>query len=79
MCSSSTDSRRRTALAIAVIVVLIFSKYIYMASLSSYYTFYLIERFGVHEAGAEAQRGGERQRHVWQSQAERSSAEDRQP
>ena len=40
-------SRRRTALAIAVIVVLIFSKYIYMASLSSYYTFYLIERFGV--------------------------------
>ncbi len=27
--------------------MLIFSKYIYMASLSSYYTFYLIDRFGV--------------------------------
>lgn len=40
-------SRRRTLFAIGVIVVLIFSKYIYMASLSSYYTFYLIERFGV--------------------------------
>ncbi len=40
-------SRRRTLFAIAVIVVLIFSKYIYMASLSSYYTFYLIAKFGV--------------------------------
>ncbi len=40
-------SRRRTFFAIAVIVVLIFSKYIYMASLSSYYTFYLIDKFGV--------------------------------
>ena len=40
-------SRRRTVLAICVIVVLIFSKYIYMTSLQSYYTFYLIERFGV--------------------------------
>ena len=28
-------------------MVLIFSKYIYMASLTSYYTFYLIEKFGV--------------------------------
>lgn len=40
-------SHRRTLFAIAVIVVLIFSKYIYMASLSSYYTFYLIDKFGV--------------------------------
>ena len=40
-------SPRRTAFVIGVIVVLIFSKYIYMASLSSYYTFYLIDRFGV--------------------------------
>ncbi|MDE6460643.1 MAG: MFS transporter, partial [Paramuribaculum sp.] len=29
------------------IMVLIFSKYVYMASLSSYYTFYLMEKFGV--------------------------------
>lgn len=36
-----------TAFAIAIIVVLIFSKYIYMASINNYYTFYLIEKFGV--------------------------------
>lgn len=40
-------SRRRTLFVIGIIVVLILSKYIYMASLTSYYTFYLIERFGV--------------------------------
>lgn len=39
--------RRRTLLAIGIIVVLILSKYIYMACLSNYYTFYLIDRFGV--------------------------------
>lgn len=33
--------------AIAVLLVLIFSKYFYIASLSSYYTFYLMEHFGV--------------------------------
>ena len=33
--------------ALAVLSMLVFSKYIYMASLSSYYTFYLIERFHV--------------------------------
>lgn len=33
--------------SLAVLIALIFSKYIYLASLSSYYTFYLIERFGV--------------------------------
>jgi FSR family fosmidomycin resistance protein-like MFS transporter len=31
----------------AVLVALIFSKYIYLASLTNYYTFYLISRFGV--------------------------------
>lgn len=36
-----------TLFAIGVLLVLIFSKYIYMASLTSYYTFYLIEKFGV--------------------------------
>ncbi|MDE5672073.1 MAG: MFS transporter, partial [Duncaniella sp.] len=40
-------SRRYTIFTIGVIIVLIFSKYIYMASLSSYYTFYLIDKFGV--------------------------------
>lgn len=33
--------------AIAVLLVLIFSKYFYVAGLSSFYTFYLIERFGL--------------------------------
>ncbi|NPD92122.1 MFS transporter [Xylanibacter muris] len=36
-----------TVLAILILTVLIFSKYIYMASLTSYYTFYLMEKFGV--------------------------------
>jgi FSR family fosmidomycin resistance protein-like MFS transporter len=38
---------RRTVAVIAVLAVLIFSKYIYLASLTSYYTFFLIEKFGV--------------------------------
>ncbi len=38
---------RRVAGAIAVLLVLIFSKYFYLASLTSYYTFYLINHFGV--------------------------------
>ena len=45
--SSGPLSRRGVALALAVLVALIFSKYVYLVSLSSYYTFYLIERFGV--------------------------------
>lgn len=40
-------SKRKTFFVICVIMVLIFSKYVYMASLSSYYTFYLIQKFGV--------------------------------
>jgi len=40
-------STRRVASAVGILLVLIFSKYFYMASLSSYYTFYLIHHFGV--------------------------------
>lgn len=40
-------SKKRTIFVIGVIMVLIFSKYVYMASLSSYYTFYLMEKFGI--------------------------------
>ena len=37
---------RKTVIgAVAVLLILLFSKYFYLASLSSYYTFYLIERF----------------------------------
>src|SRR5262249_6480290 len=38
---------RQVKLALAVLIALIFSKYIYLSSLSSYYTFYLIHKFGV--------------------------------
>ena len=38
---------RTVALAIGVLLVLIFSKYFYLTSLTSYYTFYLMTRFGV--------------------------------
>lgn len=37
----------KTVFSISILLVLIFSKYIYMASLNSYYTFYLIHKFGV--------------------------------
>ena len=39
--------RARVALAIAVLIALIFSKFFYMASMTSYYTFYLISKFHV--------------------------------
>ncbi len=37
----------KIAFAMAILVMLIFSKYVYLVSLSNYYTFYLIERFHV--------------------------------
>ncbi|XDA98095.1 MFS transporter [Sulfitobacter sp. LCG007] len=40
-------SPARVRIALAVLVTLIFSKNVYMASMSSYYTFFLIDRFGV--------------------------------
>jgi FSR family fosmidomycin resistance protein-like MFS transporter len=40
-------SRPQVLRAVIVLGVLIFSKYIYLASLTSYYTFYLISRFDV--------------------------------
>ncbi|WP_257657037.1 MFS transporter [Parapedobacter lycopersici] len=42
-----TLPRRTVVLSIAVLLILIFSKYFYFASLTSYYTFYLIDKFGV--------------------------------
>jgi FSR family fosmidomycin resistance protein-like MFS transporter len=46
-------SRGRVTWAIAILVVLIFSKYVYMSSLSSYYTFYLIHHFGLSVSDAQ--------------------------
>jgi MFS transporter, FSR family, fosmidomycin resistance protein len=40
-------SRRKTVVALTVLALLVFTKNIYMASLTSYYTFYAIHRFGV--------------------------------
>jgi FSR family fosmidomycin resistance protein-like MFS transporter len=40
-------SRGRVAVSIAILLLLIFSKYFYLTSLTSYYTFYLIDTFGV--------------------------------
>ncbi|MFR9629022.1 MAG: MFS transporter [Rikenellaceae bacterium] len=40
-------TNNRTYFYIGVLLVLIFSKYVYMASMSSYYTFYTIEKFAL--------------------------------
>ncbi|HXA14082.1 MAG TPA: MFS transporter [Opitutaceae bacterium] len=40
-------SRGRVIMAISILAALIFSKYFYLASISSYYTFYLIDKFHV--------------------------------
>jgi FSR family fosmidomycin resistance protein-like MFS transporter len=45
--TSTRLPRRRIAWAMAVLIALIFSKYFYLASLNSYYTFYLIAKFHV--------------------------------
>ena len=45
--NNNNFSKKKVAFAISILLVLIFSKYFYMASLSSYFTFYLIEKFQV--------------------------------
>lgn len=44
---TNTFSRNRVIGAIVILLVLIFSKYFYMASLTSYFTFYLIDKFNI--------------------------------
>lgn len=39
--------RQKTLFALAILLILIFSKYVYMASLTNFYTFFLIDKFGV--------------------------------
>lgn len=41
------ESKRKIISTLVILLILIFSKYVYMSSLTSYYTFYLIEKFGV--------------------------------
>ena len=40
-------AKNKTIFALVILLLLMFSKYVYMASLTSYYTFYLIHKFGV--------------------------------
>jgi MFS transporter, FSR family, fosmidomycin resistance protein len=44
---------RRVRIALIVLVALLFSKQLYVSSLSSYYIFYLIDRFGVSAQAAQ--------------------------
>ncbi|UDQ81296.1 MFS transporter [Erwinia rhapontici] len=45
--------RRQVAFAITILLVLVFSKYFYLTSLSSYYTFYLMHKFGLSVQNAQ--------------------------
>ncbi|RBQ36140.1 MFS transporter [Rahnella aquatilis] len=45
--------RKTVAMSMGILLVLIFSKYFYLTSLSSYYTFYLIHKFGVSVQSAQ--------------------------
>lgn len=45
--------RNKVVHAIVILLVLIFSKYFYMASISSYYTFYLMHKFGLSVQNAQ--------------------------
>jgi FSR family fosmidomycin resistance protein-like MFS transporter len=40
-------SRNKVMLAVIILLILIFSKYFYMASLTSYFTFYVIDKFNL--------------------------------
>ncbi|MGE4405052.1 MFS transporter [Pseudomonas sp.] len=46
-------SRGRVRLALVVLALLVFSKYFYMASFTSYFTFFLIEKFGLLVANSQ--------------------------
>jgi FSR family fosmidomycin resistance protein-like MFS transporter len=46
-------SSRRVVTAVAILLALLFSKFVYLASLGSYYTFYLISRFGLSVQSAQ--------------------------
>ena len=46
-------TRGKITAAIAILLTLIFSKYFYLASLTSYYTFYLISKFGLSVQSAQ--------------------------
>lgn len=49
----SNATRQQVILAVSILVALVFSKYVYLISLTNYYTFYLIEKFGVSVQSAQ--------------------------
>ena len=51
--SAITLSRGKVAASLTILGLLIFSKYFYLASISSYYTFFLIHKFGVSVQSAQ--------------------------
>jgi FSR family fosmidomycin resistance protein-like MFS transporter len=51
--ASSSSPTTRVRISLAILGALIFSKYVYLASLNSYYTFYLISRFHLSVQGAQ--------------------------
>jgi MFS transporter, FSR family, fosmidomycin resistance protein len=48
-----TLSSKKVIVSVAILMALVFSKYFYLASLSSYYTFYLISKFHVSVQSAQ--------------------------
>jgi FSR family fosmidomycin resistance protein-like MFS transporter len=46
-------SRARVVASLAILIALMFSKFFYLASISTYFTFYLMQRFGVSVQGAQ--------------------------
>jgi FSR family fosmidomycin resistance protein-like MFS transporter len=53
VAGAPTLSSGKIALSIAILIALIFSKYFYLVSLSSYYTFYLMAKFHVSVQSAQ--------------------------
>lgn len=50
--NSNNIPKSKVIIAIGILLILVFSKYVYMTSLTSYYTFYLINKFNIsiHDA-----------------------------
>lgn len=51
--ANASLSRGRLVFSMTILIALIFSKYFYLASMSSYYTFFLIGKFGVSVKSAQ--------------------------
>ncbi|MBV9618123.1 MAG: MFS transporter [Verrucomicrobia bacterium] len=49
----SRISRNRVLFSLGILIVLVFSKYFYLASMSSYYTFFLMGKFGLSVKAAQ--------------------------